>query len=116
MGVLGQRIGPAQHERRAVQHIVGVEDPRRRHVHDVALEDFDANNGHQRDNQPGRSLTNPCADAVDRVQKTLDVHVLRPLSVRVLRRYKAPSGRTTEWCFAGSGRRQVFFATPFGPK
>ena len=78
VGVLRQRVGPAEHEQRAVEHVVEVEDPRRRRVHDVALEDFDAHDGHQRDDQPGRGLADPGADAVDRVQKPLDAHALRP--------------------------------------
>ena len=42
MGVLRQRVGAAQHEQRAVQHVVEIEDPGRRRVQDVALEDLDA--------------------------------------------------------------------------
>ena len=42
MGVLRQRVGAAQHEQRAVQHVVEIEDPGGRRVQDVALEDFDA--------------------------------------------------------------------------
>ena len=78
MGVLRQRVGAAQHEQRPVQHVVEVEDPGGRRVHEVALEDFDAHHGHQRDDQPGRGLADPGADAVDRVQKPLDAHAVRP--------------------------------------
>src|SRR6266478_2070390 len=37
MGILRQRVGAAQHKRGSVQHVIKIEDPRRRHVHDVAL-------------------------------------------------------------------------------
>src|SRR5258705_1755946 len=80
MGVLRQRVGAAQHEEGAVQHVVQVEDPGRRHVHDVALEHLDADGTHQHDHQPGGSLADPGADAVDRVQETLDAHVMRTAS------------------------------------
>ena len=69
VGVLRQRVGAAQHEQRAVQHVVEIEDPGRRRIHDVALEDFDADDRHQDDDQPGRGLADPCADAVNRVQE-----------------------------------------------
>ena len=74
MGVLRQRVGAAQHEQRAVQHVVEVEDPRRRRVHDVALEDFEADDAHQQDDEPRRGLADPRADAVDRVQETFNCH------------------------------------------
>ena len=79
MGILCQRIGPAEHERRAVQHIIEVEDPCRRHVHDVALEDFEADDGHQHDNQPSRSLADPRADFVNDQKKFLDRHWSPPV-------------------------------------
>src|SRR4029077_9140317 len=47
-------------------------------------EDLDAHDGHQRNDQPGRGLANPRADAVDRVQKALDVHALPPQSAKVV--------------------------------
>jgi hypothetical protein len=58
----------------AVHLVVGVEDPRRRHIHDVALEDLDADRGHQQDDQPGRRLADPRADAVDEIEELLDGH------------------------------------------
>ena len=77
MGVLRQRIGAAQHEQRAVQHVLGVEDPGRRRVQEVALEDLDADHGHQHDDQPGEGLADPGADAVDRIEEALDIHYCR---------------------------------------
>src|SRR5207237_1391368 len=59
----------------AVQHVVEVENPRGRHVHDIALEYFDADHAHQHDNQPRRGLAEPGADFVDGVQETLDGHM-----------------------------------------
>src|SRR5262245_25149880 len=100
MGVLRQRVGTSQHEQRAVQHVVEVEYPRRGRIQDVALEDLDTNDAHQRDDQPSRSLADPSADAVNRVQDALDVHPLPPLSARRIDNNKAPSGRAAEWCFA----------------
>ena len=66
VGVLRQGVGPGQHEQRAVEHVVGVVDPCRRRVQDVALEDLDAHLGRQHDDEPGRSLAHPGADGVDR--------------------------------------------------
>ena len=66
MRVLCQRVGAAQHEQRAVKHVVGVEDPGRRRVQDVALEHLDADQRHQADDQPRRRLADPGADGVDR--------------------------------------------------
>src|SRR5262249_15138162 len=59
---------------------------------DVALEDLDTNNGHQRDDQPRRGFADPSANAVNRVQDALDVHPSPPLSVES-ENNKAPSGR-----------------------
>src|SRR4029077_4227741 len=79
--VLRKRVGAAKHERAAIQHVRGVEDPRCRHVHDVALKDLDANEGHQPYDQPCGSLAGPGADAVDRIQKALRVHArCRPVN------------------------------------
>ena len=101
VGVLRQRIGAAQHEQRAVQHVVEVEDPRRRRVQDVALEDFDADDDISSDDQPGRGLADPGADAVDRVQETFDVSLGRAARRARARRDhsdEAPSGRRRpEW-------------------
>ena len=74
MGILRQRVGSGEHEQRTVEHVAGVENPRGRHVHDVALEDLDADEHHQADDEPSRSLADPCADCIDPWQKTLDVH------------------------------------------
>jgi hypothetical protein len=58
-----------------------VEDPCRRHVHQVALKGLDANEGHQPYDQPCGSLAGPGADAVDRMQKALRVHArCRPVN------------------------------------
>jgi hypothetical protein len=114
--VLRQTIGAAEHEQRAVQHVVGVEDPSRRRVQDIALEHFDADDGHQNDDQPGEGLANPRADAIDRVQKALNVHSMGQ------KRQKWKSNTTKhhsvarpEWCFASSVSRQIGFLA-FGPK
>ncbi len=74
MGVLRQRIGAADHEQRAVQHVGRVEDPGRRHVENIALENLGADQHHQSHDQPGGGLAEPSADAVDGVQETLRVH------------------------------------------
>jgi hypothetical protein len=74
VGILRQGVGPPEHEQRAVQHVLGIEDPSRRRVHDVAFEDLDADDRHQGDDQPGRELADPSADAVDHMQKALDSH------------------------------------------
>jgi hypothetical protein len=74
MGVLRQGVGAGDHEQRAVQHVGGVEDPRRRHVEDVALEHLGADQRHQPDDQPRGGFAKPGADAVDRMQKPLRVH------------------------------------------
>ena len=77
MGVLRQRVGAGQHEHAAVEHVARIEDPCRRHVHDVTLEYLDADKRHEPDDEPRRGLADPCADAVDRMQNLLDVHVGR---------------------------------------
>jgi hypothetical protein len=82
MRVLRQRVGAAKHEQRPIQHVVEVEDPRRRHIHDVAFEHFDADGAHQNDHQPRGGLADPGADAVDGVQDTLDAHGVRPFGTR----------------------------------
>jgi hypothetical protein len=82
MGVLRQRVGAAQHKRASVQHVIKIEDPRRRHVHDVALEHFDADDGHQQYDQPGRDLAAPRADFVNDKQKFLDGHWSPPINPR----------------------------------
>ncbi len=145
MRVLCQRVRTGKHEQRAVQHVVEVEDPRRRRVHDVALEHFDADSAHQNDDQPGGSLANPRADAVDGVQETLNAHAIWPLrafsgtgipqKMRPNNKSRArfrpdPIGtrasetliprirstiRPPEWCFADSVCRQIGFFA-FGPK
>jgi hypothetical protein len=56
VGVLRQRVGAAEHEQCAVNDVVGIEDPRRRHVHYVALEDLNADDGHQEDDQQAATL------------------------------------------------------------
>src|SRR5262245_16379863 len=114
VGILRERVGAGQHEQRAVEHVIEVEDPRRRRIQDVALEDLDTDDAHQRDDQPRRSLADPSADTVNRVQDALDVHPLPPLSARKIDNNKAPSGRAAEWCFASSARRQIGFLA-FGP-
>ena len=76
MGVLRQRIGAAQHEQRAVEHVVEVEDPGRRRVEQVALEDLQADHRHQGDDQPGGGLADPGADAVDGVEEAFDRHAV----------------------------------------
>jgi hypothetical protein len=75
MGILRQRVGASDHEQCAVQHVRGVEDPCRRHVENVALEYFGADQNHQPHDQPRRGLAGPGADAVNGVQKALRVHV-----------------------------------------
>ena len=50
---LGQRVGAAHHEERAIKHVVEVENPGRRRVQDVTLEDLHGN--HQ--GSPRRSAT-----------------------------------------------------------
>jgi len=84
MPVLRQRVGSSEHEQRAVEHIAGIEYPRRRHVQDIALEDFDADERHQPDDEPCRGLAHPHADAIDRVQNMLDVHARQPIGGKVL--------------------------------
>src|SRR6516225_875332 len=101
MGVLRQCVGAGQHEQRAVKHIIEVEYPCRGRIQDIALEDLPADDGHQRDDQPGRGLSDPGADAINCVEETLDVHPYPPLSAR-RSHDKAPSGRLTEWCSARS--------------
>src|SRR4030095_7442740 len=63
--VLRQRIGAGQHEQRAVQHLLRVEDPCRLRVQKIPLEDLNTDYGHQSDNQPGCQFADPGADAVD---------------------------------------------------
>ena len=82
MGILRQRIGAGQHEQRAVKHVIEVEYPRRGRIQYVTLEDLDTDDGHQRDDQPSRSLADPSADAVNGVQDALDAHQLPPLGAR----------------------------------
>src|SRR5262249_18835588 len=100
MGVLRQRVCAGQHKQRAVKHVIEIEYPCRGRVQDVALEDFDTHDGHQRDDQPSCGLADPRADAVNRVQDALNAHPLPPLSEREIENNKAPSGRPAEWCFA----------------
>src|SRR5262245_32415441 len=80
MGVLRQRVSAGEHEQRAVKHVVEVEYPCRGRVQDVALEHLNTDDGHQCHDQPRRGLSDPGADAVDRVQDALDVHPLPPLT------------------------------------
>src|SRR3954451_3092865 len=74
VSVLRQRIGPAEHEQAAVQHVVEVEYPGRRRIQEIALEDLDADDAHQDDDQPGCRLADPGGDAVNRMQDALDAH------------------------------------------
>ena len=53
-----QRVGAAHHEQRAVEHVVQIEDPRRRRVQDVALEHLDGNH----EGQPTISQANALPD------------------------------------------------------
>src|SRR5262249_10294488 len=92
MGILRERVSTGQHEQRAVEHVIEVEDPRRRRIQDVAFEDLDTDDAHQRDDQPRRSLADPSADTVNRVQDALAVHPLPTLSARKIDNNKAPSG------------------------
>jgi hypothetical protein len=71
---LGQGVGPAQHEQRAVQHVVEVEDPGGGSVQDVALEDLDRHHEGEGDDQPGEDLARPVADLVDDVEESLGAH------------------------------------------
>src|SRR5262249_9486138 len=77
-----------------------VEYPCRGRIQDVALEDLDTNNGHQRDDQPRRGFADPSANAVNRVQDALDVHPSPPLSAES-ENNKAPSVAPAEGCLAG---------------
>ena len=71
---LRQGVGAAHHEQRAVQHVVEVEDPGRRGVEDVALEDLDGDHEGQGDDQPGEGLARPVADLVDGADETSGRH------------------------------------------
>ena len=115
MRVLRQCVGAAEHEQRAVQHVVEIEDPRGRRVQGVALQDLDADDRHQEHDQPGEGFADPGADAVDGVQDRLDVHSGLPqLDVNEAGNDKAPSGSRMVLCLR-LGRRQIGdFA--FGPK
>ena len=74
MRILRQRIGAGEHEQRSIEHVVEIEDPRRRGVKQIALDHLDAHDRHQHKDQPGRGLAKKGADAVDRVQKPLCRH------------------------------------------
>src|SRR5262249_59312934 len=56
------------------------ENPRCCVVQDVTIETSAKNTGHQRDDPPRRSLADPRANTVNRVQDALDAHPLPPLS------------------------------------
>src|SRR5262249_10518905 len=60
----------------AVEHVFEIEYPGRWRVQDVAFENFDANDGHEHDDQPGKCLADPSADAVDRMKDALNVHLV----------------------------------------
>src|SRR5215468_12499852 len=74
MRVLRQRIGAAHHEQRAIKHVFKVEDPGRRGVQDVAFENFDTNDRHQHDEEPGKYFPNPGAEPIDLMKDALNVH------------------------------------------
>ena len=105
--VLRQRVGAAHHEQRAVEHVVDVVDERRRRVQDVALEDLDADDEHQSDDQPGRRLSGPGADAIGDVQETLRIHrtVARP--IQYPQKTKHHPGRRPGWCSSTAELRQA---------
>ena len=73
--VLRERIRPAQHEKRAVEEVVEVEDVGGRRVEDVALEDLDAHHEGKADHEPRGGFAHKGADAVGEEEETLDVHV-----------------------------------------
>jgi hypothetical protein len=75
---LGQGVGPAHHEQRAVQHVVEVEDPGGGSIEDVALEDLDGDDEGERHDQPREGLARPVADLIDGVDEALRVHRDRP--------------------------------------
>src|SRR4051794_3674888 len=78
MPVLRERVGAAHHEQGSVEHVGGVENPGRRRVQNVALEDLDADHGGQDDDQPGKCLAAPSANVVDEKKETLDWHWIGP--------------------------------------
>src|SRR6266545_426157 len=84
-----ERVGAAHHEERAVEHVVEVEDPGRRRVQDVALEDLDTDDEGQGHDQPGEGFARPVADLVDRMEHTPGVHWFDKLTTS--RRTKAAS-------------------------
>ncbi len=74
MAVLREGIGPAEHEQSAIEHVAGIKDPGRRHVHDVALENLGTDQKHQPYNEPCGGLAHKGAHTINEMKKPLNSH------------------------------------------
>jgi hypothetical protein len=104
--VVRQRIGAAQHEQRAVPHVVDVVDPGRWRIQRVALEDLGAHHEHQRDDQLRGGLAHQGAESVGGVEQSLRVH--RGTGTQSRRQAHHP--KASGWRAGSDMARGYFFA------